>query len=114
MRKREWAAHKEALRELRLRHEDEYHQILAKKLAAPPPPRYLDPYTGKWVDNPTRWQGENQMETVMPDTTFDVRLAALDRAIDFLQHSHRTEAADAEEVVAWAARFERYLTRTNG
>jgi hypothetical protein len=38
MRKREWDAHKEALRELRLRHEDEYHQILAKKLAALPPP----------------------------------------------------------------------------
>lgn len=54
----------------------------------------------------------NQMETTTDTTTdmpYTVRLAALDRAINFLQHSHRTDAASADEVVASAARFEEYL-----
>jgi hypothetical protein len=53
------------------------------------------------------------MPETMTDTTTDmpytIRLAALDRAINFLQHSHRTDAASADEVVASAARFEKYL-----
>jgi len=47
------------------------------------------------------------------DTTtnmpYTIRLAALDRAIDFLQHSHRTDAVSPDEVIASAARFEEYL-----
>jgi soluble P-type ATPase len=50
------------------------------------------------------------METIdtLTDMPYTVRLAALDRAITFLRHSNQTEA-DSAEVIATAARFEKYL-----
>lgn len=44
-------------------------------------------------------------------TTFEARLAALDRAINRLQADHD---ATPDEVVALAEKFERYLTRAGG
>lgn len=59
-------------------------------------------------------QGGNDMETTTETTTytlFEVRLSALDRAINRLQANHE---ATPDDVVALAEKFERYLTPDEG
>jgi hypothetical protein len=61
-------------------------------------------------------QGENDMETtagVWTPNTFEQRLAALDRAINFGQHCTQGNAISADEVLRIAAQFEQYLARTD-
>ena len=55
-------------------------------------------------------QGENDVSDTTLIPTFDTRLAALDRAINY-SHDHELTP---DEVVRIAAQFEEYLTRTDG
>jgi hypothetical protein len=61
-------------------------------------------------------QGENQMEStvgVWTPSTFEQRLAALDRAINYAHNCTFGNQMSADDVVALADQFEQYLSRTD-